>query len=147
MLEEAHPRRSPGSSARTSQATTPQDSSSSSAVGLPAPAPSADLGVDFDPATVDLSDAPLGPNKWPLRYVCDMAAGFARMRYLEDHALMKRIPAFEAAFGVDFKKSTFHQNFNAWNDASLTPGEQARWISYGRDRRGEWALFYRAWRR
>ncbi|TFK79437.1 hypothetical protein K466DRAFT_609467 [Polyporus arcularius HHB13444] len=120
----------------------PSDSSSSSAVGLPAPAPSADLGVDFDPATVDLSDAPPGPNKWPLRYVCDMAAGFARMRYLEDHALMKRIPAFEAAFGVDFKKSTFHQNFNAWNDASLTPGEQARWISYGRDRRDYTACMY-----
>ncbi|RDX54693.1 hypothetical protein OH76DRAFT_1415429 [Lentinus brumalis] len=109
--------------------------------------PTSSASSTFDPTTIDLSNAPRGPNGWPFRYVRDMAAGFFLMRHLEDNAQMQRQPAFAEAFGVPYKKSTFHQNYNAWNDAGQVPGEHERWIAFGRDPRGEWARFYQAWRR
>ncbi|KAI0730427.1 hypothetical protein C8Q76DRAFT_690545 [Earliella scabrosa] len=68
---------------------------------------------------------------WPFRYVCDMAPGFARMRDLQAQGV-QLVPAFEAAFGVKYKKSTYFDNAKAWSSAGLIDGEQQRWIDYGR---------------
>lgn len=59
---------------------------------------------------------------------------------------VKQKVAFEIAFEMEFKKSTYHENFQLWKKAAAIPGEQARWIRFGRSERGEWARFVRAMR-
>ncbi|KAI1789497.1 hypothetical protein LXA43DRAFT_1062859 [Ganoderma leucocontextum] len=95
----------------------------------------------------DISSAPFGRHRWPLKYVCDMALGFDLMRALEDaHPPMKTIDAFKAVFQVEYKSSTYSEQERAWRAAGEKPGERDRWIALGRDPRGEWAKFMQRWR-
>ncbi|KAI0744783.1 hypothetical protein C8Q76DRAFT_688097 [Earliella scabrosa] len=87
----------------------------------------------------DLSPAPAGKKGWPLKYVVDMAHGFAVMRQLEDDGL-SRVRAFETAF------PSHSDQMRAWTAAGLREGEQNFWIAQGRSARGEWSAFMAEWR-
>ena len=88
---------------------------------------------------------PRGPKGFPLRYVCDMAAGFQTMVALQGEGV-KSQRAFELAFDLPYKKSTVCDNHALWKAAAAIPGEQQRWIRFGQSERGEWTLFVRAMR-
>ncbi len=59
---------------------------------------------------------------------------------------VKQEIAFQLAFELPFKKSTFSDNHAIWRAAAAIPGEQDRWRGYGRTERGEWTRFTRAMR-
>ena len=96
-----------------------------------------------------MSTAPRGrgANPWPWRYVCDMAAGFAAIRRLEDgNPPMTTADAFKDVFDADFKLTTYGDQKRAWRAAGLVTGERDRWIGYGRTEAGEWLTFMKSWR-
>ncbi|PIL28522.1 hypothetical protein GSI_08560 [Ganoderma sinense ZZ0214-1] len=98
---------------------------------------------------LDLSTAPRGrgAKPWPWRYVCDMAAGFAAIRVLEDsQPPVDTKDAFKDVFKADFKLTTYREQLRAWRAAGLVAGERERWIQYGRTEAGEWLTFMRSWR-
>nr|VWP01004.1 Mannitol 1-phosphate dehydrogenase [Ganoderma boninense] len=97
---------------------------------------------------IDLDSAPRGrgSNPWPWRYVCDMAAGFAAIRRLEDaNPPMTTRDAFQDVFKVEFKSTTYGDQWRAWRAAGLVAGERDCWIQYGRTEPGEWLTFMRSW--
>ena len=101
------------------------------------------------PLPLDLSSAPrgVGAHKWPWRYVCDMAAGFAAIRRLEDgQPSMSTADAFKEVFKGEYKYNTFREQYRAWRVAGMVAGEREKWINYGRTEAGEWHAFMREWR-
>ena len=104
---------------------------------------------DPPPVELDLTTAPrgCGRNKWPWRYVCDMAAGFDAMRRVQDsQPSMTREAAFEEVFKCEYKATTFADQWRAWRAAGRVSGERERWIRYQRSEAGEWREFMREWR-
>ncbi|KAI0713059.1 hypothetical protein C8T65DRAFT_695114 [Cerioporus squamosus] len=89
---------------------------------------------------------PRGPKGFLLRYVSDMADGFATMESLQADGVTKE-KAFELAFELPYKKTTVRDNHAIWKAAAAIAGEQERWVAFGRTERGEWARFVRALRR
>ncbi|KAI1784456.1 hypothetical protein LXA43DRAFT_1101367 [Ganoderma leucocontextum] len=79
--------------------------------------------------TLPFGPAPRGPSTtgWPLKYVCDMAAGFDLMQTYEegpDH--LKRPTAFSEVFNVEYKKTTVNDNLRFWRAACDAPEVRAR---------------------
>ncbi|KAI0692698.1 hypothetical protein C8T65DRAFT_699450 [Cerioporus squamosus] len=89
---------------------------------------------------------PRGPKGFPLRYVSDMADGFATMESLQADGVTKE-KAFELVFELPYKKTTVRDNHAIWKAAAAIAGKQERWVAFGRTERGEWAHFVRALRR
>ncbi|KAI0740574.1 hypothetical protein C8Q76DRAFT_689393 [Earliella scabrosa] len=84
---------------------------------------------------------PTGRSGWPLRYVVDMAAGFAKMEQLQRDGL-KTEDAFQSAFGRPPVRQTFYQNRAAWRAALQHPDDVAAWVKHGRTAEGEWCHLY-----
>ena len=66
------------------------------------------------------------------------------MRTLEEQG-MSREQAFLDVFKCKYASSTWSDNHRAWKAAASE--ERARWVRYGRTLEGEWAEFYRKWKR
>ena len=104
------------------------------------------IGQPATPTHGDDGPPPPGPKGFPLRYVCDMANGFAMMVSLQADGV-NRQQAFTLAFDCPYKKTTVTDNHAIWKAAAALPGEHDRWIALGRTERGEWARFVRAMRK
>ena len=95
----------------------------------------------------DVNQVRTGRSKWPLFYVVDMAAGFGAVRHLQCSEGMSLEAAFKATFRCPFRKTTWHDNFRMWQAAREVPGEQARWIAFGKTEEGRWSEFAKAWKK
>ena len=76
-----------------------------------------------------------GP-KWPQDYhVCDVVAVFKK----PPHGISKKA-AFAMHFpGLQFKKSTFYDNYNLWE--RMPVAFRTRYTDYGRTEKGSWKVF------
>ncbi|KAI0682915.1 hypothetical protein C8T65DRAFT_702950 [Cerioporus squamosus] len=90
-------------------------------------------------STLDLGPAPRGKHGWPLKYVSDMAIGFAAMQKFQDEYHMPKEVAFEQAFKVSFVRAMFLDNSRAWAAAGLVNGERKWWVDRGRSDAGAYA--------
>ncbi len=73
---------------------------------------------------------------WPLRYVKPMADGFLKMIKMPAGTHAER---FDSAFGLEWKKVTWHTHSNIWEAAS--DELKARYIDAGYTRSGLWKNF------
>ncbi len=89
---------------------------------------------------LDLGPAPRGRFGWPLMYVCDMAAGFAAVRRLQDVG-EDRTVAFEEVFKEKFVRSTWSDNSRVWTASGRQPNVRQSWIRAGRSKLGLWTAF------
>ncbi|KAJ7126528.1 hypothetical protein C8R43DRAFT_958032 [Mycena crocata] len=81
-------------------------------------------------------------NKWPVKYACDMDAGFSQMQ--KDGGTVAE--AFKAAFGKDYRfcSSTYYPNRHVWE---VIPDEKlAAALRFGRGPGGEWSHLYKAYK-
>ena len=79
-----------------------------------------------------------GP-KWPQDYyVCDIVAVFKR----PPRGISKKT-TFERHFpGLEFKKSTFYDNYNLWKRTPIAL--RSHYVDYGRTAKGSWKKFMTA---
>ena len=80
-------------------------------------------------------------------YACDMIAGFKAMAPLARTGL-KQPDAFAVAFpGHAFVRATFAENYQAFTQASSSPGEIQHWVGMGRQDGAKWSEFRKKWGR
>ena len=106
----------------------------------------APLGSTSSNVESELGPAPRSRYGWPFLYVCDMAAGFAAMRKLEDLGV-EREAAFKQAFQAKYVRSTWSDNSRVWSASAQMPELRDTWIRAGRTDRGLWTAFAKAVRR
>ncbi|KAI1782226.1 hypothetical protein LXA43DRAFT_1104485 [Ganoderma leucocontextum] len=97
--------------------------------------------VEPSPPPLSFGPAPRGPSTagWPLKYVCDMAAGFDLMQTYEDGPdHLKRPVAFAEVFNVEYKKNTVNDNLRFWRAACDAPDVRAQFVNARRTAKGEW---------
>ena len=101
------------------------------------------------PTAEDWGPAPRGPSKngWPLKYVVDMAHGFAALQKIHTSPKMIEIDFAVAFPGFKYVRATYSDNWAAWRAAGEVPGEQARWIAHGRSDQGTWSAFTKQWKK
>ncbi|KAI1782623.1 hypothetical protein LXA43DRAFT_1103667 [Ganoderma leucocontextum] len=117
---------------------------SSSPIAVHSPSPSASIPSESGSTSThdepDFGPAPRGRFGWPLMYVCDMAAGFAAMRRLQDLGADRAV-AFEEAFKQKFVRSTWSDNSRVWTASAQQPNVRETWIRAGRSELGLWTAF------
>lgn len=96
------------------------------------------------PDSLNTKSAPAGPHRWPLKYVVDMANGFAEMDTAGTSA-SARSDTFSAVFGTEYKRTTYNDNRRAW-DLAREDGKVETWIKAGRSKDGLWTTFYSGWK-